>query len=98
MRRPRSQSYDNGNIIKIVGGNNFETRYVYDSLGQLIREDNMAKVSTYLYTYDCNGNLLSRTTYLLTDAGVTPTNPQSTDIYTYGDATWGDLLIASTNT
>ena len=92
-------TYDeNGNITRIVGGNNFETRYVYDSLGQLIREDNAAKVSSYLYTYDNNGNILSRTTYLLTNAGVTPTNPQSTDIYTYGDATWGDLLTAYNGT
>jgi RHS repeat-associated protein len=92
-------TYDeNGNITRIVGGNNFETRYVYDSLGQLIREDNAAKVSTYVYTYDNNGNILSRTTYLYTGADVTPTNPQSTDIYTYGDATWGDLLTAYNGT
>ncbi len=89
---------DNGNIVKIVGGNNYETRYVYDSLGQLIREDNTAKVSTYLYTYDYNGNLLSRTTYLLTEAGATPTYLQSTDTYTYGDTTWGDLLTAYNGT
>ena len=71
-----------------------EIRYVYDDLGQLIREDNGQLNATYVYTYDNAGNRTSKKTYALTAAGVTPTSPSSTDSLTYGNASWGDLLTA----
>lgn len=83
---------DNGNITKITLSNGQEYRYVYDDLGQLIREDNSVTNKTYVYAYDNAGNILSKKTYSLTAAGSTPSGSYTTNAYTYGDATWGDLL------
>ena len=48
-----SYTYDSkGNIIAISVGGVETYRYVYDNLGQLIREDNKPKNQTYVYTYD----------------------------------------------
>ena len=86
-------TYDgNGNITKIHDGT-YETRYVYDNLGQLIREDNEALEDTYVYTYDNAGNILSKSTYEFTAEGVTPTNPTETKAYQYSNSQWGDLLV-----
>ena len=52
-------TYDqNGNITKIVYSTGQEIRYVYDDIGQLIREDNGLKNYTYVYTYDNAGNII----------------------------------------
>ena len=64
----------------MVGGIPKET-YTYDSLNQLTSLT-VLNGSTYSYTYDNGGNILSKTV-----DGVT-TN------YTYGDSTWKDLLTA----
>ena len=73
-----------------------EYRYVYDDLGQLIREDNTATSKTYVYTYDNAGNILTKAVYSLTAAGVTPSAADLQSIYTYGytDAEWGDKLTS----
>ena len=87
--------YDyNGNVTKISLSNGTEFRYVYDDLGQLIREDNTAKSRTYVYTYDNAGNILTKSTYALTAAGSTPSTLYSTYSYVYGDTTWGDKLTS----
>ena len=50
-------TYDErGNITKIVTNGDIETRYYYDVLNRLIREDNEALNKTYQYTYDNGGN------------------------------------------
>ena len=86
--------YDaNGNITKISLSTGAEYRYVYDDLGQLIREDNSAMSRTYVYTYDNAGNLLAKKTYALTAAGSTPSTLYSTYSYSYTDS-WGDLLTS----
>ncbi len=86
-------SYDaKGNITKIVQSGGAEYRYVYDDLGQLIREDNTAMDRTYVWSYDNAGNILSKKTYALTAAGSTPTTLYSTNTYGYNDTEWGDLL------
>ena len=65
------------------------TRYTYDSLDQLIREDNQAAGKTWAYAYDNGGNITAKTEYAHT------TDTLSTAIdsiaYTY-DETWKDLL------
>ncbi len=87
-------TYDSkGNITKIVLGNKI-IRYVYDNLGQLIREDNGQLNKTYTYTYDNAGNITSKNTYSLTAEGVTPTSPTSTINYGYSDDGWGDMLTS----
>ena len=83
-----------GNVTKIAYSNGQQIRYVYDDLGQLIREDNTLRNQTYTYTYDNAGNILSKNTYALTASAYTPTNPTSTYTYTYGDSEWGDKLTS----
>ena len=83
-------TYDKkGNITKIVYSTNKKIRYVYDDLGQLIREDNGLLNKIYVYTYDNVGNIKTKVTYALTAVGTTPSSPTST--YNYGySSDWGD--------
>ncbi len=83
-----------GNVTKITLSNGTEYRYVYDNMGQLLREDNTAKSRTYVYTYDTAGNILSKRTYALTAEGSTPSTLYNTYNYSYGDAEWGDKLTS----
>ena len=67
-------------------------RYTYDSLGQLVREDNRYTGKSYTWKYDEAGNILNRKTYAYTiDALGTV---QNTVIYGYDNGSWGDLLIS----
>ena len=87
-----SYTYDgNGNILTISDGTN-TTSYVYDSANQLIRENNQGAGKTWTWVYDNAGNITSRKEYAYTtgDLGT----PIDTIPYTYGDASWGDLLTA----
>ena len=80
-----------GNITSVTDGENV-TRYYYDNMGQLIREDNPYSQKTCVYAYDNCGNILSRTEYGYTDdenpAGGTAT------VYEYNNAAWGDQLTS----
>lgn len=50
-------TYDmRGNITQIVDNNGKVTKYYYDDIGQLTREDNPYLNKSYSYTYDKNGN------------------------------------------
>lgn len=87
-------TYDaNGNITKITLSTGAEYRYVYDDIGQLIREDNSTLNRTYVYSYDDAGNIVYKKTYALTAAGATPSTLYSTYSYGYTDS-WGDLLTS----
>lgn len=87
-------AYDaNGNITKITLSTGAQYRYVYDDLGQLVREDNSVLNRTYVYSYDNAGNILSKKTYALTAEGTTPSTLYSTYSYGYTDS-WGDLLTS----
>ena len=84
-------TYDNnGNILTTFDGTN-ETRYTYDNVNQLIREDNQSKGESYVWTYDNSGNILSFGIYPYTigDLDATGTNPI---VYSYGNSMWKDLL------
>ncbi len=60
-------SYDNmGNIHTIVVNGDRSVRYTYDSLNRLVREDNKAFNKTVKFSYDTNGNILSRCEYAYT--------------------------------
>ena len=59
-----------------------------------MREDNTILGKTYVYEYDKAGNITKKYTYALTAKNVTPTNPESTYIYSYGDTNWGDKLTS----
>ncbi len=60
-------SYDNmGNIHTVVVNGDRSVRYTYDSLNRLVREDNKAFNKTVKFSYDTNGNILSRCEYAYT--------------------------------
>ena len=91
---PTNESYENvdydanGNITQLG-----TTKYVYDNLNRLVRENNLGIDKTITWCYDVGGNILSRTEYAYTTgdlAGVTPTN---TYTYTYGNS-WKDQLTS----
>ena len=93
--------YDySGNVTRITTSDGEEYRYIYDDLGQLVREDNTALDSTYLYTYDNAGNILTKIEYSLTAEGVTPleSGRKSTGPYDYENSAWGDQLTSFNNT
>ena len=64
----------------------------YASLNQLFREDNEAGGYTCVYTYE-SGNITSKTTYAYTRSETMGT-ALKTEIWTYGNDSWGDLLTA----
>ena len=80
-----------GNITSVTDGENV-TRYCYDNMGQLIREDNPYSQKTCVYAYDSCGNILSRTEYGYTD----DENPAGGTVtaYEYNNAAWGDQLTS----
>lgn len=73
----------------------YTVRYVYDSHGQLIRENNGQSGNTYVYEYDGIGNITKMSKYPLTDSTITG-NPQSKDVYTYS-TTSPDVLVSFNN-
>lgn len=85
-------TYDaNGNITQITNASGvIQNKYYYDDLGQLYREDNRTKGYSYVYEYDNAGNITAKKTYAFTTG--TLGTVQSTINYTYGDASWKDLL------
>ena len=86
-------TYDsNGYITKITDANGVEIRYVYDDLGQLIREDNEYISRTYVYTYDNAGNITSKISYYCCEASETPAGSTGSYAYNYTNSEWGDLL------
>ena len=91
-----SYTYDAaGNITSITDGS-LVTYYTYDSLNQLIREDNAYSNKTVVYTYDNGGTLLTKTEYPYspTVADITALTPTNTVTYTYGNADWKDQLTS----
>ncbi|MGN1316456.1 MAG: RHS repeat domain-containing protein [Acutalibacteraceae bacterium] len=64
------------------------SQYVYDELGQLVRE--VAGSTTYEYAYDSKGNISSRKTY--SNGTLT-----KTDTFTYGADSWEDRLTGYGN-
>lgn len=90
-------TYDsNGNITRITDNSGAVTRYEYDDMGQLIREDNPYTNKSYVFAYDNNGNRTSKKTYSYTTGTLGAAT--ATQSYTYGDATWGDKLTAFNGT
>ena len=80
-------------VERVQGSDTKTTAYAYDSMDQLIREDNPFAGKTYVYTYDLGGNLLTKTTYAYTQPNSTPNGPLSTVTYGY-DSEWHDLLTS----
>lgn len=87
-----SYTYDVLNRLTEVKENGIViSSYQYDSLGRLSRENNQKFNKTYVYTYDTNGNIQSRTEYAYTLSSVLP-NDSSVFTYSY-DNNHKDLLL-----
>ena len=87
-------SYDAmGNIIKISEDGIVASRYEYDALSRLTREDSRAFGKTCLWEYDENGNILFRREYafsMKSTEELTEIEPQAVVEYKYN----GDKLIS----
>lgn len=78
-------TYDvNGNISTISINETVTYIYEYDSLNQLIREDDRVGNKTVVYTYDNNGNIQSKKIYALSIGTATASLGIPTDTVTYG--------------
>ena len=89
-------TYDtNGNIAKIVDNSGKVTKYYYDDVNQLIREDNPYLNKSYSYSYNKNGNRISKSTYQYTTASSLPSELyQSYEYYEYNNSAWGDRMTS----
>ena len=94
---------DNGNITKIslkaLNDLNIETvteiqSYVYDNVGQLVRENNAELNKTFIYVYDNGGNIVRKSEYAYSTGDLG--DALSTVNYTY-DSVWKDKLTAYGN-
>ena len=80
----RSYTYNSaGYITHIYKDGVLQYSYAYDDLGQLTRENNLPANRTYLYSYDKDGNMLSKTECSYTTSG-TPSIIGVTS-FTYGN-------------
>ncbi len=60
-------TYDKiGNISRVTVNGDESVRYSYDSLNRFVREDNKKLNKTVKFSYDTNGNILSRCEYAYT--------------------------------
>ena len=80
-------SYDNmGNVSKIYKNGLLTTRYTYDGLNRLVREDNRDFGKTYRIDYDDKGNITGKYTYDFTLCSMDDLyekTPSSTQTYEY---------------
>jgi len=83
--------YDVSGNITSIKRDEYETRYQYDELGRLIREDNPVLDKTVVYKYDAGGNILLKKEYKysLEDRLYSPTITS----YTYASKGNKDQLI-----
>ena len=91
MTETSKYNYDeSGNIIEIDADDSL-TRYQYDKLNRLVREDNPKLNKTITYKYDSAGNILLKKTYeyTLEDKLYSP----KVDEYTYECDGWNDQLL-----
>ncbi len=86
---------EKGNILEIRENGTLISRYKYDSLSRLIREDNKLFNKTTTYDYDAGGNITLKTEYsfTLTDD---LSDKTSTNIYPYlyKSTGWRDQLLS----
>ena len=87
-------TYDQyGNITSITDSAGKVTKYYYDDLQQLTREDNPYYNQTYVYTYNDAGNRTKKETYTYTTGSLSGASPSKTQSLAYYSATgWYDML------
>ena len=86
-----SYTYDaNGNILTLTDSKG-TTKYYYDEMNQLYREDNHITNKTVIYTYDGAGNIVSKKIYPKTNAATVTGTPSETIAYGYSDTWWDQM-------
>lgn len=85
-------TYDKaGNLETVSNGTSLLSKYYYDGLNRLKREDNHAAGKTYVWDYDIGGNILFKKEYALcTDVNLGVCLDSKT--YTYKSEGWRDRL------
>lgn len=78
------------NLAAINENSELRSSYEYDSLNQLVRENNAAANRTYVYDYDNYGNIIAVTEYDFTTGTLGDALSQTS--FGYGDNSWNDLL------
>ena len=77
-----------------INNDRTDSTYVYDSKGQLVRENNYVSGKTIAYEYDTGGNILNKKIYAYTTASeLGSLTPIETITYTY-DSSWKDQLLS----
>ncbi len=91
-------SYDNcGNITQVSDGT-LATKYTYDAIGRLTRVNDQTDTTagstgtTWVFTYDLGGNILTKKGYAYTTGSVSGLTPVQSHTYTYGNTNWKDQL------
>ncbi|MDR2822802.1 MAG: RHS repeat-associated core domain-containing protein [Acholeplasmatales bacterium] len=89
--------YDsNMNIVSIVTDDNNETRYHYDLLNRLVREDNLRLNKSVQIKYDSSGNILYKKKYQYSLENKLSGDFEK-DYYSYKCDGWKDQLISFNN-
>ena len=85
--RTDAYTYDSvGNIETInvtIGNNNYLMKYVYDKYSRLVIDANKFFDRTFVYTYDDNGNILTKSEYPYTTSIPSPSDVITTHTYSY---------------
>lgn len=85
--------YDNlYNITDIYLNGELTNHYIYDSLNELIEDDNYVTNIKYKYSYDTEGNILKKEEYALETNILT-----KQDTFEYSNANWEDQLTKFNN-
>ncbi len=81
-----------GNITEIYKNSLLTTRYLYDKLNRMVREDNNEMGKTTVFAYDVGGNILSKTEYGFTLGSLAEKQPVSVMLYSYKATGWRDQM------
>ncbi|HEX3037646.1 MAG TPA: RHS repeat-associated core domain-containing protein [Oscillospiraceae bacterium] len=85
---------NNGNILAISENGTQMVNYTYNSDSELTRENNVWQNESIVYTYDTNGNLLTKTVYPYTATDLTSITPTHKYNYQYENSSDSDQLTS----
>lgn len=88
-----SYTYDKNGNIETIKSEGKLIKYHYNSLNEVIREDNEPLGKTIVYNYDVGGNITSKTEYEY-NASQKLGKEIKTYNYVYGDPNWKDKLTS----
>ena len=91
LRDDAAEFDDLGNIRSITDMDGYVTRFTYDGLNRLVREDNQRVGQTVVFTYDVGGNILRAALHAFSlDDTLGPV--LQTNEYAYENPSWPDQL------